>query len=167
MVDAFLATWSDARDTFGQGTPEPGATFDQSGPLLIMQANVQSAAPDDAWSGTAANAYGTANTEHGTVLGRIAELDQRLGAHVNQSSDVVAAGRRDLDALRQWVIDAAAAVPPGKNHDQMLLPIAQKGLSELTDIVTKSNGDLGQIGREIRALSGEYAALGDQKKPGA
>jgi hypothetical protein len=167
VVDAFLTTWSDARATFGQGTPETGATFDQSGPLLTMQANVRSAAPGSTWSGRAASAYDTANTEHGAVLGRIAGLDQRLGAQVDQSSGVVAAGRRDLDALRQWVIDAAAAVPAGKNRDQMLLPIAQKGLDRLTEIVTKSNGDLGKIGAEIRALSSEYAVLGDQKNPGA
>jgi hypothetical protein len=163
VVDAFLATWSDARATFGQGTPETGAKFDQSGPLLTMQSNVQSAAPGSTWSGRAASAYGTANTEHGAVLGKIAGLDQRLGAQVNQSSEVVAAGRRDLDALRQWVIDAAAAVPPGKNRDQMLLPIAQKGLERLTEIVSKSNGDLSKIGGEIRKLDAEFRALANQR----
>jgi hypothetical protein len=163
VVDAFLATWSDARATFGQGAPDTGAKFDKSGPLLTMQANVQSAAPGSTWSGTAASAYGTANTEHGAVLGKIAGLDQRLGAQVDQSSQVVAAGRRDLDALRQWVIDAAAAVPPGKNRDQTLLPIAQKGLSQLTEIVSKCNGDLGKIGGEIRNLDAEFRALANQR----
>lgn len=163
VVDAFLATWSDARATFGQGTPETGTKFDQSGPLLTMQTNVQSAAPGSTWSGRAASAYGTANTEHGAVLGKIAGLDQRLSGQVNQSSEVVAAGRRDLDALRQWVIDAAAAVPPGKNRDQMLLPIAQKGLERLTEIVSKSNGDLSKIGGEIRKLDAEFRALANQR----
>jgi hypothetical protein len=159
VVDAFLSTWSDARATFGQGTPDTGAKFDQSGPLLTMQANVQSVAPASTWSGVGASAYGTANTKHGAVLGKIAGLDQRLSAQVNQSSEVVAAGRRALDALRHWVIDAAAAVPPGKNRDQMLLPIAQKGLDRLTEIVNKSNGDLSTIGGEIRKLDAEFKAL--------
>jgi len=163
VVDAFLATWSDARATFGQGTPDTGAKFDQSGPLLAAQTNVQSAAPGSTWSGRAASAYGTANTEHGAVLGQIAGLDQRLSGQVNQSSQVVAAGRRDLDALRQWVIDAASAVPPGKNRDQMLAPIVQDGLSRLTDIVSKSNGDLSKIGGEIRALDAEFRALANQR----
>jgi hypothetical protein len=166
VLDGFLATWSDARATFGQGTPETGAKFDQSGPLLAAQTNVNSAAPGSTWTGRAASAYGTVNTEHGAVLGKIAGLDQRLGGQVNQSSEVVAAGRRDLDALRKWVVDAAATVPPGKNRDQTLLPIVQNGLTQLTEIVNKSNGDLTKISAEIRALSAEYAALGDQKKPG-
>ena len=163
VLDGFLATWSDARATFGQGTPDTGAKFDQSGPLLTAQANVQSAAPGSTWSGKGASGYGAANTEHGAVLGKIAGLDQRLGAQVNQSSEVVAAGRRDLDALRQWVVDAAASVPPGKNRDQMLLPIVQKGLGQLTDIVSKSNGDLSKVGAEIRKLDAEYKALANQR----
>jgi hypothetical protein len=163
VLDGFLATWSDARATFGQGTPETGTKFDQSGPLLTAQANVQSAAPGSTWTGSGANAYGAANAEHGAVLGKVAGLDQRLSGQVNQSSEVVAAGRRDLDALRQWVVDAAAAVPPGKNRDQMLLPIVQKGLGQLTDIVSKSNGDLSKIGAEIRALDAEYKALANQR----
>ncbi|HEX7827470.1 MAG TPA: EspA/EspE family type VII secretion system effector, partial [Mycobacterium sp.] len=163
VLDGFLSTWSDAKATFGQGTPDNGAKFDQSGPLLTAQATVQSAAPGSTWTGQGASAYGTANTEHGNVLGKVAGLDQRLSGQVNQSSEVVAAGRRDLDALRQWVVDAAAAVPPGKNREQMLLPIVQKGLGQLTDIVSKSNGDLSKIGAEIRALDAEYKALAKQR----
>lgn len=163
VLDGFLATWSDAKATFGEGTPETGAKFDQSVPLLAAQANVQSAAPGSTWSGQGASAYGTANTEHGNVLGKVAGLDQRLGGQINQSSEVVAAGRRDLDALRQWVVDAAASVPPGKNREQMLLPIVQKGLGQLSDIVSKSNGDLSKIGAEIRALDAEYKALANQR----
>ncbi|MDT5195898.1 MAG: hypothetical protein QOH20_2652, partial [Mycobacterium sp.] len=136
VLDAFLSTWSDARSTFGEGTPETGSQYDKSGPLQDMQTTVQSAAPGSTWTGRAASAYGTANTEHGDVLGKLAGLDQRLSAQVNQSSQVVEAGRRNLDALRQWVVDAAASVPPDKNRDQMLLPIVQKGIGQLTDIVT-------------------------------
>jgi hypothetical protein len=163
VLDAFLSTWSDARSTFGEGTPETGSQYDKSGPLQDMQTTVQSAAPGSTWTGRAASAYGTANTEHGGVLGKLAGLDQRLSAQVDQSSQVVEVGRRNLDALRQWVVDAAASVPPGKNRDQMLLPIVQKGLGQLTDIVTKSNGDLGKIGGEIRALDAEFRALGNQR----
>ena len=166
VLDGFLTTWADARATYGQGTPETGAKFDKSGALLAAQSSVQSAAPGSTWTGAAASAYGTANTEHGAVLGRIAGLDQRLGGQINQSSEVVAAGRRDLDTLRQRVVDAAATVPAGKNRDQTLLPIVQSGLTQLTEIVNKSNGDLTKISAEIRALSAEYAALGERKKPG-
>jgi hypothetical protein len=148
---------------FGEGTPETGAQYDKSGPLRDMQTTVQSAAPGSKWTGGAARAYGTANANHGDVFVKLAGLDQRLSAQANQSSQVVDAGRRNLDAVRQWVIDAAASVPPGKNRDQMLLPIVQKGLSQLTEIVTKSNGDLGKIGGEIRSLDSEFKALGNQQ----
>ena len=121
--------------------PETGARYDQSASLRAMQSNVQSAAPGSRWTGSAADAYGTANTNHGDVFGRLAGLDQRLSAQVDQSSQVVDAGRRNLDSVRQWVIDAAASLPPGKNREQMLLPIVQKGLGQLSEIVTKSNGE--------------------------
>jgi hypothetical protein len=54
-------------------------------------------------------------------------------------------------------------VPAGKNREQMLMPIVQKGLSQLTDIVTKANGELATIGGEVRTLSNEYQTLTDQK----
>ncbi|MDT5336321.1 MAG: hypothetical protein QOD90_1826, partial [Mycobacterium sp.] len=30
MLDAFMSTWSKARETFGQGVPQTGEQFDQS-----------------------------------------------------------------------------------------------------------------------------------------
>jgi hypothetical protein len=163
VLDAFLSTWSNARTTFGEGTPQTGAQYDSSGKLTELQNAVNSAAPDGRWTGTASSAYGNANQEHARVLGQMAGLDQRLGAQVDQSAQVVAAGRRNLDTVRQWVMDAAASVPPGKNREQMLMPIVQKGLSELTGIITKSNADLNKIGGEIRGIGGEFEALGNQK----
>jgi hypothetical protein len=71
-------------------------------------------------------------------------------------------GRNDLDAVRKWVVDAAAAVPNGANREQTLMPIVSNGLRQVTDIVSKSNEDLVQIGATISALGSEYAALGDQ-----
>jgi hypothetical protein len=163
VLDAFLSTWSNARATFGEGTPQPGAQFDNSGPLRQMQAIVHSAAPGSMWTGGAAHAYDTANADHAEVFGKIANLDQRLSAKVDQSAQVVDCGRRNLDAVRQWVLGAAAAVPPGKNREQLLMPIVQSGLSRLTEIVGKSNGDLNKIGGEIAGLRGEYDALGKQR----
>jgi hypothetical protein len=126
VLDAFLSTWSNARSTFGEGTPQTGPQFDNSVSLRHMQATVQSAAPGSNWTGGAANAYGAANAAHAEVFGKIADLDQRLSAKVDQSAQVVGTGRRNLDTVRQWVLDAAAAVPPGKNREQMLMPIVQR-----------------------------------------
>jgi EspA/EspE family len=163
VLNAFISAWSNARSTFGEGAPQTGARYDSSGPLRAMQTTVQSAAPGLNWTGGAANAYGTANADHSEVLGKLAGLDQRLSAQVDQSAQVVDAGRRNLDAVRKWVLGAAAAVPPGKNREQMLLPIVKKGLTQLTEIVTKSNGELNRIGGQIRGIGGEYEALGNQR----
>ena len=84
----------------------------------------------------------TRSTTTTKVIGKLAGLDQRLAAQVNQSAQIVTTGRQNLDAVRQWVLDAAASVPPGKNREQMLMPIVQRGLGQVTDIVTKSNGEL-------------------------
>ena len=163
VLNAFLSTWSSARSTFGEGAPETGARYDQSAALRAMQSNVESAAPGSTWTGSAAGAYGTANTNHGDVFGRLAGLDRRLGAQVDQSSQVVDAGRRNLDSVRRWVIDAAASLPPGKNREQMLLPIVQKGLGQLSEIVTTSHGDLDEIAGRIRGIGAEYDELGEQE----
>ncbi|BDX30807.1 hypothetical protein TUM20985_13540 [Mycobacterium antarcticum] len=163
VLDAFMSTWSSARETFGQGVPPTGERFDQSGTLQQLQTTVESAAPGSRWTGTAAAAYDTANQDHGKVFAQLAALDQRLGAQVTASAHVVTAGRQDLDAVRKWVLDAAGSVPAGKNREQLLMPIVQKGLGQLSQIVTTSNGDLSTIGSQIRSLGGEYAVLGNQK----
>ena len=75
VVNAFLSTWSNARETFGEGTPQPGAQYDNSGTLRGLQSTVETAAPGSKWTGGAANAYGAANAEHGRVLGQMAGLD--------------------------------------------------------------------------------------------
>ncbi len=163
VLDAFISTWSRAHETFGQGAPATGDRFDQSAPLRQMQTTVESAAPGSRWTGTAAAAYQSANADHGKVFAELASLDKRLSGHVTASSQVVSSGRENLDSVRQWVLDAAASVPPGKNREQMLMPIVQKGLGQLSAIITKSNGDLSTIGGQIRSLGGEYEALGNQK----
>jgi hypothetical protein len=43
------------------------------------------------------------------------------------------------------------------------MPIVQTGFGQLSDIITKSNGDLSTIGRQIRCLGAGYEALRDQK----
>lgn len=165
-LDGFLSTWDKARDTFGSGVPQTGEQFDQSAQFESLQSTVQTAAPGPNWTGTAADAYGAVNTEHARVLGELAKLDRRLAAHVNESANVVATGRQNLDNLRQWVVDAAASVPPGKNRDQLLMPIVQRGLSELTGIVTSSNDELARVAGDITKLGPEWDALKDQKMGG-
>ena len=163
VLNAFLATWSNARQTFGEGTPQSGAQYDNSATLRQAQSTVESAAPGSRWTGGAANAYGAANTEHGRVIGQVAGLDQRLSAHVDQSAEVVTAGRRDLDSVRKWVVDAAASSPQGQAGEQMRLAIVQKGIGQVQEIIQRSNGELNSIGAKIRGLGDEYQALGNQK----
>ena len=61
VLDAFESTWSNARSTFGDGTPETGAQFDGSAKLTQLQNSVSTAAPDGRWTGPASSAYGAAN----------------------------------------------------------------------------------------------------------
>src|SRR6476619_7776304 len=117
-MNRFLSTWSRARQTCGEGTPQSGAPYDASGTFTQLQSTVQTAAPGSKWTGAAANAYGAANSEHGRLIGQLAGLDQRLSAHVDRSAEVVAAGKRDLDAVRKWVVDATASTPQGQAGEQ-------------------------------------------------
>lgn len=166
-LDAFLSTWSNARATFGEGTPQAGDSYDQSAPLSTLKSDLDEAAPGTHWAGGAATAYGGANTEHQRVIGELSGLDRRLGAQVNQSAQIVTAGRQDLDAVRRWVLDAAASLPKNQAGEQMLVPIVSRGLSRLSEVVTRRNGELNTIGAGIAALGSEYQALGNDQKFGA
>jgi hypothetical protein len=166
VVAAFLSTWSQARSTFGQGVPQSGTPYDGSATLRQLQSQVASAAPGAQWSGGAATAYGTANSEHGRVFGALAGLDQQLRTQIDQSAQVVTAGRNNLDAVRQWVLAAAAGVPQSAAGQQMLVPIVQKGLSEVAGIVSKSNSELNAIGAKIAGIGEQYRALGFGQKFG-
>ena len=163
VLNAFLATWTGARETFGAGSPEGGAQFDSSPTLQQLEADVKSAAPGSRWTGTASSAYETVNKDHGRVLGQMAGLDQRVAAEVDRSAQVVGAGRRELDAVRKWVVDAAASAPQNAAGERMQMAIVQKGLSQVQEIIQRSNGDLNAIGGKIRGLGEEYQALGNQK----
>ena len=166
MLDGFESTWSNARSAFGQGTPHEGSQFDNSTQLRQMQSNVESAKPDARWTGSASDSYGSANEKQGRVLGQMADLDQRLRTEIDRSAQVVTAGRQNLDAVRQWVHDAAATVPAGQNRDRMLYPIVSRGAGEIADIVQRSNGDLNAIAERVRRLGSEYQMLGgDLKQP--
>jgi hypothetical protein len=166
VLDGFESTWSNARSTFGQGSPQEGAQFDNSGQLRQMQSSVESAKPDARWTGSASDSYATAIDKQARVLGQAAELDQRLRTEVDRSAQVVAAGRQNLDAVRQWVHDAAAALPSGQNRERMLYSIVSRGTGEITDILQRSNGDLNTIAGRINKLSGEWQMLGSDLKQG-
>ncbi|MEN4475554.1 EspA/EspE family type VII secretion system effector [Mycolicibacterium cosmeticum] len=166
VLDAFLSTWSKARETFGTGTPQSGERFDQSASLRQMQSTVETAAPGSKWTGSAANAYGAVNTDHAKVFAQLAVLDQRLGAHVTESAQVVANGRQTLDGIKKWVLDAAAQVPPGKNRDRDLVPIVREGLSRISNVVSTSNTELNTIAGKIRGLGSEWDKLSTDQKFG-
>jgi hypothetical protein len=165
-LDGFLATWSQARATFGEGVPNEGSQFDHSGRLRGLQDDVKSLAPGSDWTGSGSDTYADANSRQARTLGNLADLDERLGAEVDRSAAVVSAGRRDLDAVRQWVVDAAATVPRTAAGDRMLWSVVSKGSGELTDIINRSNGDLAAIAQRIRGMGSEYQALGSEGKGG-
>lgn len=163
VLDGFYATWNDARQTFGHGTPQPGARFDNSAQLQTLGTGLDNAKPADKWSGTAASNYDKAHTEHQKVFRKLAELDQKLAQQVDRSAQLVGTGRENLDSLRQWVTDAANSIPPGKQRDMMLMQVAKKGLGRLTEVVKTSNEELNGVSQDIRNLTGEYDDAGIQK----
>lgn len=166
MLGGFLSTWTQARTTFGGGVPEPGATFDNSAALQQLETDTRAAAPASIWSGAAADAYDAKNAEQVRTLSRMAELDQNIGLEVDRSAAVVAHGRHQLDSVKDWVLAAAGSVPKGPAGEQMMIPIVAKGCSDVTDIVTTSNGELATIAGRISKLGAEYRTLsGGEKQP--
>lgn len=163
MLDAFHAVWSQARQTFGAGTPHSGAQYDHSASFRRVESELEHTAPGDQWTGTAADAYAAVNTEHRRVIGRLADLDQRLGAQVDQTAQIVTVGRRDLQTVHDAVAAVAAKLPPGPSGDALRYALVSHGTGQLNDIVRRSNSALNTVGATIRALGDEYRELGNQK----
>ena len=163
LLNAFMDTWSQARKAFGAGTPSQGAQFDQSAALRGLQSQVQGAAPGELWRGTAADAYAAVNADHAAALGAVADLDVRLAVEVDRSASVVAAGRDDLETVRDWVVAAASSVPASRSGDVVVMSIVSSGLAQVSQIVARANSELNGIGASIQKLGAVYSALGNQK----
>jgi uncharacterized protein YukE len=159
VLAGFLMTVGNARATFGEGIPDH---FDGEA-LSRVHSDLAAAGPGQHWSGQAASAYEAVNAEHGQTLSALADLDKRIATHMNEAARVVAAGREELDALRQWVVDMADSVPPEANQDEVLHPVVKQATDQLIDVITRSNAQLNEIGAGLQGFSGQYAALANQR----
>lgn len=124
VLDAFTSTWSNARTTFGQGTPQTGEPFDASSQLGQLGSDLSAAAPGSRWTGSASAAYDAVNTEHRRVIGELGGLDRRLRTQIDRSAQVVTAGRADLDAEYRALGDQrfAGGDQRGKDGDKPAEP---------------------------------------------
>lgn len=163
-IDGFNATWKQARQTYGEGTPATGESFDQSSKLNQLKSDMDAAAPGGRWQGTAADAYGKVNTDHQQVLGRIAELDQKVAAQVNKAADIVSKGRQDLETNRTWVNDAANSTTNDRAGQTMKMVIASKGLQQLTDIMQGTDRDMQPVKNDLKKLQEEYETVSKTQK---
>ncbi|OKH68256.1 alpha/beta hydrolase [Mycolicibacterium sp.] len=159
LLDAYMSTWSKARETFGDGVPDDGSRLDASSRLQRMKGNVEAAAPDARWQGGASQAYAAANQAHAAAYGTLAELDTRMVTEVSHAADVVTAGRRRLDVSRDWVVSAVAYVPNSLAGQTMLAGIVRRGSADIGGILEKSTADMADIGRRVSGIRADYEAL--------
>ncbi|WP_155925972.1 EspA/EspE family type VII secretion system effector [Mycolicibacterium sp. CBMA 234] len=158
-LDAFLTMWERARATFGEGVPHDRTEFDKSADLLGMQDQVRAAAPGAHWTGAAADMYSDANDKHVQALGRLADIDKRMGDELERSADVVNGGRNELDSLKQWVTDLAdeAKKTPTAAADHALWSGIAKASGDVADIIQRSHTDLSGVAGRIQGLDGEFS----------
>lgn len=165
LVQAFLATWSAARATFGDDRPLDGAfPGDVVGRL---QADVENAGPGGVWDGAAADRYRELNAEHARSLGALADLDRRTTGYVDELAAVVAAGRHQLDDVRQWVIDMVDSLPPDVDADDALVPVLGQAIDRIVDIIVSSHAAITAAATGIDAVATEYRAVGAQRAGGS
>lgn len=162
-LDAFFLTWRKARETYGVGTPQTGEQFDHSTTFRELASRLESTAPGDKWTGTAADAYGAVNTEHRLVIGELANLDRRLGAQITRAAQIVTTGRNDLQTVHDTVAAIADRLPPGPSDDAMRYALVSQGTGKIIEIIRDSNTDLNAVGADLRALDSAYQELGNQK----
>ncbi|QEM43950.1 TPR repeat region-containing protein [Mycolicibacterium grossiae] len=158
-LDGFYSTWSQARQTYGEGPPASGERFDASSTLNQLKSDMDAAKPEGRWSGKASEAYGTANAQHQQVIGRIGELDQKLAAQVNNAAALVSNGRTQLDELRTWVTSAAASTTNDQAGRTVQMQIAKQGLARLTEIMTGTHGEMQTVKGNITTIQAGYDEL--------
>lgn len=164
-LDGFYSTWSKAKDTFGVGVPTDGTRHDGSSQLLRMKGMIESATPDDRWTGSASEAYAAANKEHASVYQKLADLDRQLSAEISNAATVVTSGRARLDEIKAWVDDMVRSLPAGNTHgrDANLISIARAGIAKVDMIVQNANTEMGTIAERVTGLKGDFDALTNQK----
>ncbi|WP_409431439.1 EspA/EspE family type VII secretion system effector [Mycobacterium sp. SMC-16] len=163
-LDAFNAIWGQTRATFGEGVPVDGSGYDKSPQFRDLQSQTQSAAPGSHWTGSASDAYADANDARARKFGRMAELDQKMGVEITRSADAVLAGRRQLDAVRQWVNDAAAGLPKTAAGDAQLFSVVSKGSSEISEIIRRTHNEMASIAGRVDILKAGWDELGGDPK---
>jgi len=161
-----MSVWSKARAAFGEGSPVEGVEFDKSAQFQDLHDTVRTAVPDEHWTGGAADSYADKNSAHAAQLGRMAELDKRLAIEVDRSAAVVAAGRRELDQVKQWVADASADLPQNAAGHHKLWSIVSKGSGDVADILQRSHTDMTAISNRIQGLGNEWDELRDKELRG-
>lgn len=163
LLGAFDATWTQARATFGQGTPDGGDRLAASSRQLAgVETTVDGARPGAHWSGAAAESYAAANNGHARVIGETARLDGRLASELSRSAAVIEAGRNNLDAVRSWVHDAASRLPQTAAGQRLLVPIVQRGLSDVAALVQRSTSEFDDIARRVKEIGAQYDSLNNQ-----
>lgn len=105
-LDGYMATWLDTRLVKVRSRRVPNSTR----VLNCASCSRRSRRPNRDPSGPVPRRilYDTTNQKQNRVLGETAVLDQKLRSEVDRAAAVVTAGRRDLDAVRQWVVNAAS-----------------------------------------------------------
>ncbi len=161
-LETFNSIWDRARATFGEGVPVDGTGYDGSAQFREFQSQVRSASPGEQWTGRAADNYADANDAVARKFGRMAELDQKLGVEVTRSAEAVTAGRRDLDAVRRWVNDAAVGLPKTAAGDAQLNQIVVKGSAEIADIIKRTHGDMTAISGRVNDIRAAWDELADK-----
>ena len=155
VLNAFLSTWSNARQTFGEGTRTARRAVRQAAPRCVAIAIRlwSRPRPRSRWTGGAANAYGAANTEHGRVI----RATRRAGPAPERSRRPVSGGRRRWTSATStpcasgwWT--PAASVPQGQAGERMRMRDRAEGDQSGQEIIQRSNGELNTISGGIRGL---------------
>lgn len=98
------------------------------------------------------------------MFGKLAGLDKRLGAEIDNSAAAVTAGRQNLDNIRSTILSAAAGLNENKPADRaLLMGVVSKGLSQIQDTINQTTNEQRAIGGRLNTIKGEYAALRNQK----
>ena len=142
----------------GHGAPYDVANKEARAYMKPLQDQVKAAGPGTHWTGGAADRYADANAKHAQTLGRLADLDKRVGDELERSADVVNGGRRELDALKRWVTDLAdeSKKTPTAAADHALWSAIGKASGDVADIIQRSHTDLSGVAGRIQSLDSEF-----------
>lgn len=166
LAAAFVAMSEETRKLFGDAEPQSGEPyFRSSAALHELESTLAENWSSSDWDGPAATAYAKAAAKQRLRVGKMSDLDARMGAQIDRSAYVAVSGRNKVEEIRKWVIDNAGTdTETGAGTFQAALAVS-RGCEDLGELTKWAQTEHDMIASGMNSLKAEYESLESLELP--